>query len=153
MKFLQISDLHYRNQYPAEKEGYYSIFSKMTPPMKQLRRELERIDMSSISFAVICGDLTDGGEEEDYRALKKELDEIFLPIPYIVTLGNHDKKNPFYKVWYGNCKVEERYGSVGHFNGIAVIALDNSLEEEGNGRIGEEQCEWLRGSSLRKWQS
>ena len=143
MKFLQISDLHYRNQYPTEKGGYYSIFKKMTLPIEQLKRELERIDMSSISFVAICGDLTEDGEEEDYRALKKYLDEIFDPVPYIVTLGNHDKKIPFYKAWYGNCSMESRYGTVRHFHNLAVIALDNSSEKQGNGRIGKEQCAWL----------
>lgn len=143
MKFLQISDLHYRNQYPEAEDGYPSIFRKMTPPMEQLKRELERIDMNSIHFVAICGDLTEDGEEEDYFVLKEQLDEIFGEIPYIVTLGNHDKKVAFYKAWYGEYNAEKRFGSVRRFDDITVIALDNSSEEQGNGRIGKEECDWL----------
>lgn len=143
MKFLQISDLHYRNQYPEAEDGYASIFCKMTPPMEQLKRELERIDLSGICFVAICGDLTEDGEEEDYCALKEQLDKIFGRVPYIVTLGNHDKKIPFYRAWYGEYDPENRFGSVRQFENLTVIALDNSTKEQGNGRIRKEECSWL----------
>lgn len=144
MEFLQIADLHYRNEYPAAENGYLSIFKHMTSPIELLKKGLERINYRNLEFVLICGDLTENGGEEDYSALKKQLDQVFGKIPYVVTLGNHDCKSAFQKVWYGENGEESTYGTVHHFSGIMVIAVDNSSEENGNGIITKEHCSWMK---------
>lgn len=144
MRFLQISDLHYRKTYPAAKEGYPSIFRQMTPPLKLLQRELEQVDLHGMEFVLICGDLTEYGQEEDYRSLKKQMDAMFGSVPYVVTLGNHDRKEAFYRVWSSTWEPDMEYGSTRHMKGFAVVALDNSSEEDGNGKIKKAHCIWLK---------
>lgn len=144
MEFLQISDLHYRNEYPAAENGYLSIFKRMTSPIELLKKDLEKINCENLDFILICGDLTEYGEEEDYLALKNHLDQLFGKIPYVVTLGNHDCKSAFQKAWYGQSGTESAYGTVHHFREITVIALDNSSESDGNGIITKEHCSWMK---------
>lgn len=141
MDFLHISDLHYRNHYPSAETGYLSIFKRMTPPLEILRRGLELVDLQRLSFVLICGDLTEYGEQADYEALKEGLHNLFGPLPCIVTPGNHDRKDAFYKVWYGTCA--EECGRTFHLGDTAVIALDNASETCGDGRISESHCAWL----------
>jgi len=116
----------------------------MTPPMELLRRGLEQVDLQRLHFVLICGDLTEYGDDTDYAALKGHLRDIFGSLPCIVTPGNHDKKAAFYKTWYGVSEAAEEYGTVTRLGNTAVIALDNASETCSDGRITEGHCVWLR---------
>ncbi|KAK9667501.1 Calcineurin-like phosphoesterase [Popillia japonica] len=163
MEFLHISDLHYRIQYPAAETGYLLIFKDMLPPLEQLKKGLAKVCLDKLSFILISGDLTEYGDEQDYRELKRQLDQAFGRIPYVVTLGNHDNLNAFCSVWapgddvrygsvshFGKVMVivwapgdDVRYGSVSHFGKVMVIALNNSSEHHPDGMITKEHCLWL----------
>ena len=146
MKFLQISDLHYRIHYPKADQGYLSIFSQMTSPLENIRRGLEQVPLHELDFILICGDLTENGTEEDYRHLKSELEGMFGSVPYVVTLGNHDRKDEFYLGWEGKTTLNRNYpyGSISVFERAVVISMDNSSEENENGQITTGHCRWLR---------
>lgn len=143
MEFLHISDLHYKKRYPIVKNGYASIFNKMTSPIDMLISGFKQIKCENLSFVLISGDLTENGMEEDYKELKNKLDVLFYGIPYIVTLGNHDNKEMFYKIWEPEINSIYPYGSITNIDGINIIALDNSVEGNPHGLITEEHCKWL----------
>ncbi len=142
MEFLHISDLHYRMHYPAADEGYPSIFKNMTSPLEQLRSGMKKIQMENLAFVLISGDLTENGDESDYRELKTQLDDIFGEVPYIVTVGNHDNLEAFHAVW-GKNPAQETYGTVQCFGNVTVIALNNASGSAGQGEIGMGHCRWL----------
>ena len=70
MRFLHLSDIHFLREYPSAEKGYNSIFNNMTSPLIQIRRSLEKIDLSKIDFVIITGDLVESGTYEDYVILK-----------------------------------------------------------------------------------
>ena len=54
-------------------------------------------DHADADFAVFSGDLTDKGDIESYRLFADLLDG--LRVPYTLTLGNHDNRSAFVKVF------------------------------------------------------
>ena len=143
MEFLHISDLHYRIQYPAAETGYLSIFMNMPSPLEQLKKGLEKVCPEQLSFILISGDLTEDGAEEDYRELKRQLDQIFGRIPYVVTPGNHDNLDAFCRVWEPLPDDDVHCGTVHCFGDVRVIALNNASEYYPDGIITAEHCIWL----------
>ena len=53
MRFLHLSDIHFLREYPSAEKGYNSIFNNMTSPLIQIRKSLEKIDLSKIDFVII----------------------------------------------------------------------------------------------------
>ena len=100
MKFLHLSDIHFLREYPKAEKGYNSIFNNMTSPLIQMKRALEKINLSEIDFVIITGDLVESGTYEDYELLTDELEGLLNNIPYIITMGNHDNKEALYKGWF-----------------------------------------------------
>lgn len=143
MEFLHISDLHYRIQYPTAETGYLSIFKEMLSPLEQLKKGLAMITPKHLSFILISGDLTEDGDERDYRELKRHLDQLFGPIPYVVTLGNHDNFEAFCRVWEPAAGDQARLGTVSSFGTVMVIALNNASCHHPDGVITKEHCVWL----------
>ena len=65
MKFLHLSDIHFLREYPKAEKGYNAIFNNMTSPLIQMKRALEKINLSEIDFVIITGDLVESGTYED----------------------------------------------------------------------------------------
>lgn len=153
MEFLHISDLHFRIQYPEAKEGYLAIFPEMTPFMVHLQKGLEKIDRKKLSFILISGDLTENGEEEDYRELKKILDGTFQDIPYVITAGNHDNQEALFRVWCeedGKKGQDAGLGSVRRIGDTVIVELNNASPDKPDGVISEEHCRWLEQQLIRE---
>ena len=142
MKFLHLSDIHFLREYPKAEKGYNSIFNNMTSPLIQIRKSLEQIDLSKIDFVIITGDLVESGTYEDYVILKSELEKLLGNTPYILTLGNHDNKEAFYKGWF-NKECNDPYNTVNEIGELRIISFDNSQYKNSDGFISEEQYEWL----------
>lgn len=145
MRILHLSDIHYRIHYPIVQTGYGKIFQNMTSPLDLLafcRAHLQE-EAKDIDAVLISGDLTEDGSAEDYRELKRTLEEYFPETPIIAALGNHDCKAAFYEGWLNqNCT--EAYRHVVKLPELQVIVLDNAEPEiYPNGRITEEDCSWL----------
>ena len=141
MKFLHLSDIHFLREYPKAEKGYNSIFNNMTSPLIQIRKSLEQIDLSKIDFVIITGDLVESGTYEDYVILKSELEKLLGNTPYILTLGNHDNKEAFYKGWF-NKECNDPYNTVNEIGELRIISFDNSQYKNSDGFISEEQYEW-----------
>lgn len=142
MRFLHLSDIHFLREYPKAEKGYNSIFSNMTSPLIQIRRALERVDLNKIEFVIITGDLVESGTFEDYVILKSELEKLLDNTPYILTLGNHDNKEAFYKGWF-NKECNNPYNTVKEIGELRIISFDNSQYRNSNGFISDEQYKWL----------
>ena len=142
MRFLHLSDIHFLREYPSAEKGYNSIFNNMTSPLIQIRRALERVDLNKIEFVIITGDLVESGTYEDYVILKSELEKLLGNTPYILTLGNHDNKEAFYKGWF-NKECNDPYNTVNEIGELRIISFDNSQYKNSDGFISEEQYEWL----------
>lgn len=143
MTFLHISDTHYLHRYPPVESGYMSIFPRMTNPLKQLDLCFESIDPACLDFVLLSGDLTERGDAEDYRRLKKHLAGLLGDIPLVVTLGNHDIKQAFYEGWLGMKNKAGPYNRVEKVGPLSIISLDSSIEGLPDGLIGPAQCRWL----------
>ena len=143
MKFLHLSDIHFLREYPKAEKGYNAIFNSMTSPLIQMKKALEKINLSEIDFVIITGDLVESGTYEDYELLKNELEGLLNNIPYIITLGNHDNKEAFYKGWF-NKRCNLPYNTVNKINGLRIISFDNSQYKNSDGFISENQYTWLK---------
>ena len=144
MRFLQLSDLHFRKEYIQAESGYLSVFKHMTSPLTQLERLLHEDTLRQIDFALVCGDLTERGTPEDYPRLKMRLDRVFEGIPYLAVPGNHDDSTLFRKVWYGNRADQYTFGTSSVFNDVQVVAMDNSSPDTPDGLISQQHVDWLR---------
>ncbi len=142
MRFLHLSDIHFLRKYHKAEKGYNSIFNNMTNPVEQIKSCLKKVDLKTIDFIIITGDLVESGSAEDYKVLKYELDRLFKGIPYVVTLGNHDNKEAFYKGWF-NKESNKSYNVVKEIGDLRIISFDNSNYKNSDGFISKEQYEWI----------
>ena len=144
MRFLHLSDIHFLREYPKAESGYNSIFRNMTNPLIQIKRCIDKVDLKEVDFIIITGDLVESGNYEDYEVLKESLNNLFGEVPYIITLGNHDNKEAFYKGWLNKEVGQIAYNEVREIGDLAVISFDNSQYKNSNGLISEEQKIWLK---------
>lgn len=144
MIFLHISDIHFLRKYNKAESGYNSIFNNMTNPIEQIRKAVKKIEKEKLDFVIITGDLVEEGTSDDYKVLKENLDTIFKGIPYIVTLGNHDNKEEFYKGWLNEELKDIPYNTTMKIGDIKIISFDNSEFHNNNGIIDSNRCSWLR---------
>lgn len=149
MKILHISDIHFRKVYDICEKGYKSIFNKMTNPAVLLDRCVKRALEEPVDLVVVTGDLTENGTSEDYRELKKVLENTLQGVPYILTLGNHDVKSAFWEGWYGEKKGDVPYNIVWESEEFAIVSMDSSIEGNPDGIISGEQIEWLKSQTDR----
>lgn len=145
MNIVHISDIHYRRTYEAYDEGYKGMLANMQDPLLPLEKCLTKINSQlPIDLLIISGDLTDGGDTEDYRIVKETVESVVGNVPTVVTLGNHDRKSDFRKGWLKESgHSAEPYNSIDLFEDLCVISFDNSVFGQTDGYISERQFEWL----------
>jgi len=115
--FIVITDIH------MEKENTYGL--------EKIKSIIET--NTEIKFAVLCGDLTQTGAEQE---LKKILEIInSLPIPVYPVIGNHD-------IFFGNWSVwKDLIGSTCYrvnTDSATLFILDSA-----NAFLGKQQIDWL----------
>lgn len=98
------------------------------------------------AFIVISGDLTHDGDAEDYRFLRRLLDDgsRTLGIPIHLALGNHDRRAAFREGYLGETASEANYYYSFMHDGLRVVMLNTQQAGSHLGRIDEEQLAWLR---------
>jgi len=115
-------------------------------PIENLKAMLERIErIRDADALVITGDLTDLGEPDAYRDLKRLVEPVVerMGIPVIWVAGNHDERpamrrdlldeDPSLKAIYHSFDLD----------GLRLIALDSSVPGWHHGEIGADQLAWL----------
>ena len=97
------------------------------------------------AFFVITGDLSERGEFESYSRLMDLVAEVEDEgFPVLLTLGNHDDRDNFYRVFKGRHSDDgERYFYSTVVGGLRVVVLDSLVYGTGHGELGREQLQWL----------
>jgi predicted phosphodiesterase len=115
--FIVITDIH------VEKGNTYGL--------EKIKTVIE--GNTKIRFAVLCGDLTQTGAEQDIKKILEITNK--LPIPVYHVIGNHD-------IFFGNWSVwKNLIGSTSYrVNGdsTTIFILDSA-----NGFFGKQQIDWL----------
>lgn len=94
---------------------------------------------------VITGDLTHDGHPEQYERLKSVMDNVDLPVTYL--MGNHDHRDDFCAAFGSSLRSEtgfiqsvERYE---HITLIALDTLDETADPAHSGRLCADRLAWL----------
>jgi 3',5'-cyclic-AMP phosphodiesterase len=139
LTFAQISDTHFRKVY--SKESLHGIFADGKTPGDILVEVLSQNDLNNLDFVIFSGDLIHEGSDYDYEAFDQIVKK-YIHIPYYYVLGNHDKKEAFYRGVYKISK-NDSYYYTDMINGYRMIVLDSSLPDKHSGDLTEEQVEWF----------
>lgn len=112
-------------------------------PQERLKQGLEHAlathgDAKAIFF---MGDLTHHGEEKEYQELRDILADV--PLPVHLTLGNHDQRTPFAKV-FGRTGFQHSVSKFGNTTVILLDTLDEMAPDKHSGLLCEDRLEWLR---------
>ena len=155
MKILHMSDLHYRNTYPKVDGSYKSFLPQMTSPGIFLEMTSAIVVHEQVDLIIISGDLTDDGDVDDYRELKRLFKQYFGHIPHIIGLGNHDNHHVFYEVFeydkYAKNN-ETHFNHVVDYQDLRIVIFDNTYNSSPNGSFAPSQLSWLK-STLEASQS
>ena len=114
---------------------------------KNLATVLDRLTAGDqkIDALVFTGDLADVAEVEAYEWIRDAVEPVAtkLGATLIWVMGNHDEREPFETVLFG----EESNGSprdrVYDVNGLRIIALDSSVPGYHHGDLEDSQIAWL----------
>ena len=133
--FVHLSDLHLSPDFEAQGEPDTSINLKNAIKMIQALEPAPE-------FIVVTGDLTDTGNEADSTLVKELLDSLAMPV--LLTLGNHDVREVFYKTFVPDVTPSsEPYNYSQVFDGVHIITLDSSIPEKLSGELSAHQLDWL----------
>lgn len=101
MRFLQISDTHFLQDYSQNHDLFEEAFLHMTSPLEKLTHIAETLKGSPLDFICHCGDVVHSGTREDYVAMKEKLQSLFPEVPILATCGNRDQRNLLEEVFWG----------------------------------------------------
>jgi Icc protein len=137
--FVHLTDIHIS---APDKKPLFGL--EMSDKLHAVFAEIRGL-RTQPSFVVISGDLTHDGDLEDYRFLRKLLDEEgqALGIPIHVALGNHDFREPFREGYLGEAPSNESYYYSFMENGLRVVVLNTQVPGTHAGRLDELQLAWL----------
>ena len=112
-----------------------------------LRSLFQRLVVSGISVdaVVFTGDLADRGEPGAYIRLKDLVDPFAkaLNAPVVWAMGNHDDREAFSEILYGESPSTKPQDRVFMAGGLRVIAMDTSVPGFHHGALTSSQLEWL----------
>lgn len=136
MKLLQMTDIHLTA--PGKTIGGRD-------PVANFKRALDHAvtEHADAEALFITGDLSDWGEEEDYRLLRELIDE--LPFPTHLCIGNHDDRGTFLTVF------PELIGESGFVHEVHplstgyAVTLDTWGPQTHAGHFCERRANWLTG--------
>ena len=107
----------------------------------------ERIRHSDLDIRalVFTGDLAERAEADAYRQLKDLVTPHAeaLSAEVIWVMGNHDEREPFSEVMWGEQATSAPRDRAYDVDGLRIIALDTSVPGYHHGEIVDEQWEWL----------
>jgi Icc protein len=127
----QLSDLHLG----ANWEG--------VDPQPRLEQVIEAVRAlpNRVDAVVVSGDLTDSGDEEDYRLVRQLLAR--LEVPAHVLPGNHDLRGALRRVFELPGEGEEPINYSVEVGELRLVVLDSIVPGEDRGAFDAEQLRWL----------
>jgi len=141
INFVHITDLHIGN--PAVQDDH--LYSDTTANLRAIMADISALDPRP-SFIVASGDLTNQGDEGSYRNLKALMSECAPDIPVLYTLGNHDKREAYYRVMENRSDgLHLPCDRAAVIDGVHVILLDTSTPGRVGGHFEAGQLDWLKG--------
>lgn len=97
------------------------------------------------AVALVTGDLTNGGDEEDYARLAALLREA-LELPLHVLPGNHDERPALRRHFNVGGRDAEPIQYAIELDGLRVLMLDTTIPgEEAAGDLDGERLDWIAG--------
>jgi len=136
LKFLVISDLH------LVPEGQTSMTLDTAARLQACVAQINA-RYADADFVVVAGDLADLGEEAAYHRLQAILGDLLIPAH--ITLGNHDDRPTFLRVFGADHATETgNVDRVIDLKGYRVIVLDSSEPGRVDGVLEPSQIDWLK---------
>lgn len=135
LKIVILSDLH------LVPKGVVSVTLDTYQRLEQGIAHLNTVH-GDADLCILAGDLADRGEEAAYDRLRSAVAEAAMPVE--ITIGNHDDRNTFAKV-FGS----EMLSETGHVDkvidikGYRIVLLDSAVTGQHGGRLEESQLDWL----------
>ena len=139
--FAHLSDVHIGKTRGAARDSE-TVF----------REVIEAINASEAAFALITGDLTENGDEDQFRRFIEGLDACTLPT--YVCVGNHDRKARNYERFFGPFTYRFRFGRDGYlvYDTKDFVTADELGPQDGllhRYRRELKSCRWMIGATHR----
>ncbi len=135
MKLVQLTDLH--------------LTACGTPvgrrdPIRNLRDALDEIAVkhADAELIAITGDLSEGGAEADYRMVRAMTER--MPVPVALTIGNHDDRAQFARVFPEHVTEAGHAQSVLDLSSGRAIFLDTADPPRHSGHLDQPRLSWLK---------
>jgi len=119
--------------------GRFWIFRKLFNKKGVFETQLRRVQSRPVDFSMQLGDMVSRGIRRNYLRLFGQLARNGVRLPYLTTLGNHDRRFP-----HGRCDADLYRSFFGRTNyyfdhgGVRFVSLDSSLQ-----RVSRWQLSWL----------
>jgi len=116
----------------------FAVIGDPESDIDNLQRALEKVKEQNLSLAVLVGDLTKYGSDQQFQEVKEVLEK--GEVNYFPLIGNHDlwltreTGRDIYPQYFG-----DRYYSM-EIEGLQFIFLDNADQWQG---MGQTQLDWL----------
>ncbi|MBM3939322.1 MAG: hypothetical protein FJ318_00220 [SAR202 cluster bacterium] len=132
--FVHITDTHIL---PSPEARYHGVDTAAT--LRRVVAEVVELETRP-AFALVSGDLTDGGEPEAYARLAGILQPLRAAgMPVLHALGNHDNRPAFWATILGRSyQPPERHRHAVEVGGLRLIVLDSLIEGEIDGEVGDD---------------
>lgn len=112
-----------------------------------LARAIEQLERSGRrpEAIVITGDLADLGEPDAYERLAAQLEPVAkrMGSRIVWVMGNHDEREPFASVLFGEEPTSAPQDRVHDIDGLRIISLDTTVPGYHHGALSDEQLDWL----------
>lgn len=139
MYFMQISDTHHLNTYQNNTDCFSNAFSNIHNIIGKLEMLQKQLNLTGkkLDFICHCGDITHGGELEDYQKIHNTLTTLFPDTPILVTVGNHDDKTLLQQAFFN--ETNYFFAKCYNINNLQILSIDNATNQE----ITKKTCEWI----------
>lgn len=138
--FVQFTDTHVQPEHATPLMGF-DTFAKLQAAVAMVRKLGVKPH-----FYVITGDLTHETAEDGYQRLKLIVDNLTADgTPVMLSLGNHDVRIPFRKVFFNQDADEATpYYFSQMIDGLRVVVLDTKMVGTHDGSLDDAQLAWLK---------
>ena len=149
LHFAHISDTHLTCG--GSSPFMQRVAREVRDPWDNLKDCLCQLQGKALDFVLLTGDLVHEGEEEDYKALKRLLEEKLPGVPLCCAMGNHDHRLAFRRGFLGeNTEDAGPYLAYTQVKGLGIITLDSPYLHGTDGTLPPDQLEFLRKSLEQK---
>jgi Icc protein len=112
--------------------------------LEQALTQLERLGTAPEAI-VFTGDLADLGEPDAYERLKSIVEPVAerLGATIVWVMGNHDEREPYSSILFGDEPTDAPHNRVYDINGLRIISFDTTVLGYHHGDVTDAQLEWL----------